>query len=181
MSRLDHRLVALGVILGLVALAPRDVGAQSPGSIPLHSRVRIDLPTTERSRFHRERGQSVVGTLEDVREDTVLLAVHPGAIALRIPRAAVRNLYVSGGYPSRWRAAMDGALFPALITAAVTAAGTSINRKDSGPSPAQAAASSAAWAGASAALLSAWSPRERWHPIPLQNSIARQASSTRDR
>jgi hypothetical protein len=181
MSRLDHRLAAIGVVLGLVAVTPTNGGAQSLGAIPMHSRVRVDLPTTERSRFHRDRGQSVVGTLEDVRDDTVLLAVHPGAIALRIPRAAVRNLYVSGGHPSRWRAALDAALFPALITAAVTAAGTSINRKDSGPSPAQAAASSAAWAGASAALLGAWSPRERWHPISLQDSIARQASSTRDR
>jgi len=30
-------------------------------------------------------------------------------------------------------------------------------------------------------MLGAWSPKERWHPISLQDSIARQASSTRDR
>jgi hypothetical protein len=180
MSRLDQRLAVLGVVLGLVALAPAGVCAQTLGAIPIHSRVRIDLPGTERSRFHRERGQSIVGTLEGVGADTVLLAVH-GEIALRIPRAAVRNLYVSGGRPSRWRAGLNGALFPALITAAVTVVGTSLNRKEGGPSPAQAAGSSAAWAGASGALLGAWSPKERWHPISLQDPIARPASSTSDR
>ena len=99
----------------------------------MHSRVRIELPTTEKSRFHRERGQSVVGILEGVGADTVLLAVH-GEIALRIPRAAVRNLYISGGHPSRWRSGLNGALFPAPITAAVTVVGTSLNWKEDGPS-----------------------------------------------
>jgi hypothetical protein len=32
------------------------------------------------------------------------------------------------------RAALDGALYPALITAAATAAGTSLHRKEGGPS-----------------------------------------------
>lgn len=180
MSRLDHRLVSLGVV-GLLALMPRVVEGQSLDSIGASTRVRIDFPTGERSRFRRERAQSVTGTLEGVRADTLLLVVRPGAVPLRIPRAAMHTLYVSGGRPPRWRAALDGALLPALITAALSVAGASIHRREGDPSPAQMAVSSAAWAGASGALLGAWSPKERWRAVPRLDSIANHTSSTRAR
>ena len=113
--------------------------------------------------------------------DTLLLVVRQGGVPLRIPRASVRNFYVSDGRPPRWRAALEGAVRPALIAAALGAAGASIRRKEGDPSPTQMAASSAAWAGATGAILGAWSPKERWRPISLQDPIARQVSSTRDR
>jgi hypothetical protein len=180
MSRVDHRIASI-VVASLFTLAPPVIRAQSLDSISANTRVRIDFPTGERSRFRRERAQSVVGALEEVRGDTVLLVVRPGAVPLRIPRAAIRTLYISRGRPPRWRGALDGALVPALITAALSAAGASINRRENDPSPAQMAASSAAWVGASGALLGAWSPKERWRAVPQLDSIARRASSTRDK
>lgn len=153
-------LLALGLLTAVGA-----VDAQSLATIPAHARIRVDLPV-DRQRFHRERAQSVVGTLEEVREDTLLLAVRQGATPLRVPRAAIRKLYVSGGRPPRWRAALEGALLPAVITGALSAVGASIHRKAGDPSPAEMAAASAAWAAASGALVGAWSPKERWRAIP---------------
>ena len=165
MPRFDFRPVALGFVLGLGAGWATVVEGQSLDRVPANARVRVDFPTTERPRFHRERAQSVVGTLEAVHADTLLLVVRPGELPLRVPRSAVRKMYMSGGRPPRWRAALDGALLPALIAAALSAVGTSIHRKEGEPGPAAAAASSAAWAGATGALVGAWSPKERWRPI----------------
>jgi hypothetical protein len=164
-SGFDHIPMYVGVVLGLLASATSVTGAQSLDAIPANTRIRIDLPTGDRPRFRRERVQSVTGTLETVRADTLLLVVRPGDVPLRVPRAAARSLYVSRGRPARWRAAIDGALLPALITAALSAAGTSIHRGEGQPSAGQAAASSAAWVGASGALFGAWSPKERWRRI----------------
>jgi hypothetical protein len=150
--------------LGLFTAAGR-VDAQSLTTIPANARIRVDLPV-ERQRFHRERAQSVVGTLEEVRSDTLLIVVRPGAAALRVPRTSVSRMYVSGGHPPRWRAALDGALLPALITGALSAAGAAIHHKEGDPSPAEMAVSAAAWAGASGALIGAWSPKERWRALP---------------
>ena len=180
MSRIHHRLASVGVVVSLLVLGSTVAGGQSRDSISANTRLRIDFPTGERSRFGRERSQSVVGVLEAVRADTLLLVVRPGAIPLRIPRAAVRKLYVSGGRPPRWRAALDGALLPALISSALSAAGASIHRKEGDPSPGQMAVSSAAWVAASGALLGAWSPKERWRPSSRPDSITNPASSTRD-
>jgi hypothetical protein len=63
-------------------------------------------------------------------------------------------------------AALDGALLPALITGALSAAGAAIHHKEGDPSPAGMAVSAAAWAGASGALIGAWSPKERWRALP---------------
>lgn len=180
MSPFDHKAASLGVVVSLLASAPTIARAQPLASLSADTRIRIDLPTADRSRFHRERLQSVVGTLETARGDTLLLVVRPGAVPLRIPRAEVRKLYVSGGRPPRWRAALDGALLPALITSALSAAGASIRRKEGDPSPGQVAVSSAAWVAASGALLGAWSPKERWRRISRPDSITNPASSTRD-
>ena len=152
-------LVALGL------LTAGTVDAQSLTTIPANARIRVDLPV-DRQRFHRERAQSVVGTLEEVRSDTLLIVVRRGAAALRVPRTSVSRMYVSGGHPPRWRAALDGALLPALITGALSAAGAAIHHKEGDPSPAGMAVSAAAWAGASGALIGAWSPKERWRALP---------------
>ena len=180
MSRFDYKAASFGVVVTLLASVPTIARAQSLASMSADTRIRIDLPTADRSRFHREQMQSVVGTLETARADTLLLVVRRGAVPLRIPRAEVRKLYVSGGRPPRWRAALNGAVLPALITATLSAAGGSIHRKEGNPSPGQMAASSAAWAAASGALLGAWSPKERWRPISRPDSITNPASSTRD-
>ena len=172
MARFHDAAASLGVVVSLLASAPTIARAQSLASIPANTRIRIDLPTAaDRSRFRRERVQSVAGTLESVRADTLLLVVRSGAVAIRVPREAVRRLYVSRGRPPRWRAALEGAVLPALITATLTVAGGSIHRREGDPSPGQMAASSAAWAAASGAILSAWSPKERWRPMPTPDWI----------
>ena len=156
----------VGVVLSLLVAAATVAQGQSLDAIPAGTRVRIDLPAAERSRFHREHAQSVIGTVDSVRADTLLLVVRAGAAPLRIPRAAIRSAYASGGHPPRWRAAVNGAVLPAIVSAALSAAGASINRKPGQPTAGQMAVSSAAWAGATGAVLGAWSPKERWHPIP---------------
>ena len=165
MPRFDIHAIAVSLVVGVLATTATAAAAQSLDSLAPTTRVRVDFPTGERSRFHRDRAQSVIGTLEGVRGDTLLLAVRPGAVPLRVPRATIHRVYVSRGRPPRWRAALEGALLPAVITGALSAAGASIHRKAGDPSPGDMAASSAAWAAASGALLNAWSPKERWRVI----------------
>ena len=179
MSRLDHVVAAGGAVVALLVSMPTIARTQSLDSLSANARIRIDLPTGDRPRFRRERVQSVVGTLEAVRTDTLLLVVRPGAVPLRVPREAIRKLYVSGGRPSRLRAALEGAVVPALVAAAISGASASIHRKESDPTPGQMAASSAAWAAASGAVFGAWSPKERWRPITQPDSTLRRALPTR--
>jgi hypothetical protein len=177
MPRLNLRRASLEALVGLFA-STAVAEAQELSSIPPNARVRIDFPAAERSRFERigighSQTQSVAGRVEAVRADTLLLVVRSGDEPLRIPRAAIRSVYVSGGHPPRWRAALDGALVPALVTAALSAAGATIHRKPGDPTPAEAAVSGALWVGASSALLSAWHPKERWRPIRQATPSAR--------
>jgi hypothetical protein len=148
-----------------LTLALADAGAQTPDPIAAGARVRLDLATGERSLLGRARLQAVVGTIESARGDTLLLALKPGAASLRVARASVHAAYLSGGTPPRWRAALEGAVLPALVGAALTTASMSLRRRDDDPSLGAAALSSAAWGAASGALLAAWSPRERWRRV----------------
>jgi hypothetical protein len=170
MPDLNPRLTSFGALVGLVASMATVAGGQGLDALPANARVRLDFPAADRSRFERSRfgrppAQSVVGTLAAVRGDTLWLVFRSDAEALRVPRGAVRAVYLSVGRPPRWRAALSGALAPALVTGALSAAGTSIHRRAGDPSPAQAALSSALWVGGSSAALSAWHPKERWRPI----------------
>jgi hypothetical protein len=170
MSRFNPTLASFGILFGLSASMATVAEGQGLDAIPSNARVRVDFPAAERSRFERSRfgrarAQSVVGTLEAVRADTLFLVVRSGAEALRVPRAAVRGVYLSMGRPPRWRAAFDSALLPMLVTSALGAVGASIHRRQGDPSPSEAALSSALWSGASAALLGAWHPKERWHAV----------------
>jgi len=156
-------------LLGLFASIAVAQG-QELGSIPTNARVRVDFPVTDRARFERigigrTQAQSIAGTVEAVRGDTLLLVVRSGAEPLRIPRTAIHSVYLSEGRPPRWRAGLDGALGPALVAATLSAAATAIHRRPGDPSPSEAAAASALWMGASGALLAAWHPKERWRPI----------------
>ena len=177
MPRLHPRYVSLAMVLVLVAALAPGAGGQGIDAIPLHARVRVDFPAADPSRFERSRFvgsrvQSVIGTLEGVLADTLLLMVRSSPEPLRVPRAAVHRMYLSGGRPPRWQAAFQGALLPAVITAALSAAGASINRRADDPTPSEAAISSALWVGGSSAILSAWHPKERWRRI--QNGLASQ-------
>jgi hypothetical protein len=178
MPRLNLYESWVAVLVGLFASTATMAEGQGLDSVPASARVRVEFPAADRSKFDRvrlgrAREQSIIGTIEAVRADTLLLLVQPGAASLRIPRAAIRSVYLSGGRPPRWRAALDGALMPALVAAALSAAGASIHRREGDPSPSEMALSSAVWAGASGAVLGAWRPKERWRPVVAPRPSAR--------
>lgn len=152
------RLALVTVLLG----APRFAWAQMEDTVSVATRVRVDFKSSGHSRFGRARTQSVIGTTNDLRRDTLLLTVQAGADPIRVPRSSISGAYVSRGRMSRWEAAARGAVMPALVGAALSAAASAIRRKAGDPTPMQSALSSAAWGGVSGAALGAWSPQERW-------------------
>jgi hypothetical protein len=149
----------------LVSLVPAAISAQVADTMSGQSRVRVDFVSAERSRFGGARTQSVIGTTGDLRADTLLLTVQPGADPIRVPRSSISGAYLSQGRMSRWEAGLRGAIMPAVLGAALTAVATSIRRRPGDPTPAQSALSSAAWGAATGAALGAWSPEERWHRL----------------
>ena len=154
----------LGLVLMLLGAA-RPASAQAGDAITVATRVRIDFTSTGHSRFGRSRTQSVVGTTSDLRRDTLLLTMQPGAEPIRVPRSSISGAYVSRGRMSRWEAGARGAVIPAILGAALSATASAIRRRAGDPTPMQSALSSAAWGAASGAALGAWSPPERWLPL----------------
>jgi len=160
MSYRRHSAIALSLVL--LGSSPVALAAQTADSVQRTVRVRVEIASTERSRFGRSRSQSMIGTMQPTGGDTILLVTGPNVEPIRIPRATIRDVYVSEGRRSWWASAMRGAVAPALIGAALSAATTSIHRKAGDPGPGKAALTSAIWGGASGAALGAWSPDERW-------------------
>ena len=154
-----------GLVIALLFGASNLTAAQTADTATVPSRVRIDFVSSGHSRFGRARTQSVIGTTNDLRRDTLLLTVQPGAAPIRVPRASISGAYLSRGRMSRWEAGVRGAVIPALVGAALSAATSSIRRRPGDPTPARSALSSAVWGGLSGAALGAWSPQERWLPI----------------
>ena len=176
--------VAAAALVGIiVGVTPSALRGQSPDAIaPIapNTRVRVDVLTADISaparftpfgplaRFgRRDRAQPVIGTVAAVEGDAVLLTLRPGADPVRLPRTAIREVHVSCGRPPRWRAALKGAVAPALVGAVLSALTASIRREDGDPGPARAAASRAAWGAAWGAARGAWSPKERWRRVSL--------------
>lgn len=157
---------SVSVVCAIVFVSPAALAAQVGDTESAQSRVRLDFVSAEHSRFGRARTQSMIGTTGDVRGDTLLLTVQPGAEPIRVPRSSISSAYVSRGRMSRWESGFRGAIIPALVGAALTAASTSIRRKPGDPTPARSALSSAAWGAFSGAALGVWSPPERWRQIP---------------
>ena len=157
-----RRRSAIALSSFLLASSPIALAAQTADSVQRTVRVRVELASMERSRFGRSRSQSMIGTMLPTGGDTILLMTRADAEPIRIPRATIRDVYVSQGRRSWWTSAMRGAIAPALIGAALSAATTSIHRKAGDPAPGRAALTSAMWGGASGAVLGAWSPEERW-------------------
>ena len=172
MSYRTRSTIALAAInITLLGSSPTALRAQTASSSKPELRVRVELASTERSRFGRSRVQSMIGTTVSTGADTILLATRPDAEPIRIPRASIRDVYVSQGRRSWWASAMRGAIAPALIGAALSAAATSIHRKAGDPGPGQAALTSAIWGGASGAALGAWSPEERWRRVTADQRL----------
>src|SRR4051812_26364685 len=98
--------VAFG-IAGFMML-PIVARAQSITSVTPGVRVRVDLPPADRVRWRRDHVQSVVGTLEAMQGDTVMLRVRAGQPPVRVPVGSIHSAYVSHGRPPRWQAALTG-------------------------------------------------------------------------
>ena len=164
-SRLDRARVACCLLLAGVVAVPVQARSQSLDGIALGTRIRVEMPNVERQAPGHDKVQSVAGTLDGVRGDTLSLLVGPGAASLRVSRESIRHLYVSRGRPPRWQSALRGAIAPALLGAAASAVSVGIRGKDDGQRFGRVVASSAAWGAASGAAFSAWSQRERWRRV----------------
>jgi hypothetical protein len=159
------------ITLLLLLSSPMRLRAQALDPGQREVRVRVEFAPAERPRFWRRSVQSMIGTTLPNAGDTLLLMLRPDAGPIRIPRASIRELYVSQGRRTRWVSAIRGVIAPALIGAALSAAATTIHRKAGDPGPGQAALTSALWGGASGAALGAWSPEERWHRLTIDQRL----------
>jgi hypothetical protein len=167
MQRFSRAQIALHLIITGLLVAPQYANGQSLESVTPGARLRVDIAASEHPRRGHERVQSIAGTLQAVRTDTLLLSVGPGSASMRVPMTAIRRVYVSRGRPPRWQAALRAAVVPALLGAASSAVGMAFKRADDRPSLGSTVASSAAWGAASGAAFGAWSQRERWSRLAL--------------
>jgi hypothetical protein len=158
----------------VAALAPVRAHGQALDSVPAGTRVRADVFTVDTSRVRRIFAQPVAGALVGLRGDTLLLAVREGADPLRIPRSALRDVYVSRGRPGRVASALRRAVVPALAGGAFRGLTASVRRRDGDPSPGRAALAGAASGAAFAGVMGAVFPKERWRRLTLPTDAARR-------
>jgi hypothetical protein len=170
-ARSSEQRLALASALLIAVLVPTEIEAQSSApsieAIAPGTRIRADLYTGDVSRIRRLLGQSgggeVAGELVAIEGDTVLLSVRAGSGTLRIPRSALRDVYVSRGRPNRAESAVRSAILPAIAGAALRGLSASMQRREPGePSPGRAALTGAATSAAFAGALGALFPKERW-------------------
>lgn len=160
-----NRVRATTIGLFLLLAAPSLASGQALGAVMPNTRIRVELLSTQRSRFGRQEPQSIIGVMAGVRADTVLLLSGEGTDPICVPLNATRQVFVSGGSPRRWRAALKGAVIPALTGFALTSITARIRPRVGDPSALQQAASSAAWGAATGAVFGALSPKERWNAL----------------
>jgi AraC family transcriptional regulator, transcriptional activator FtrA len=170
-ERRPRRAVAVTL---LMALASAAASAQSIDSLAAGTRIRADVFTPDTSRVRRIFAQPVAGALVGVSGDTLLLAVRDGADPLRIPRSALRDVYVSRGRPGRVASALRSAVVPALAGGAFRGLAGSMRRRDGDPSPGRAALTGAAVSAAVAGVKGAVFPKERWQRLTLPTGAARR-------
>lgn len=174
-ARSAERRLALASALAIAVLAPSAIEAQSSApsiapsvqAIAPGTRIRADLYTGDASRIRRLFGQSsgsmLTGELVAIEGDTVLLSVRAGSGTLRIPRSALRDVYVSRGRPNRVMSAVRSAVLPAVAGAAFSGLSAGMQRRDPGdPSPGRAALTGAATSAAFAGAIGLLFPKERW-------------------
>jgi hypothetical protein len=159
--RRRHLAVAAATLLAL----PGAVRAQGADLLPAGTRVRAELPGSERAFLGRRPSQPVVGTLLGVQGDTLLLEVRPGAAPLRVPRSTLAGLQRSEGRRSRLESAARRALLPTLASAALGALAASLGRGDD--SPGEAAWKAAQRTAPFTAAIGFLSPGERWQRVSL--------------
>ena len=153
--------LALAAILAFTAPAAAQTQPPQPGQ-------RVMLILARRQPVEGVKGREVLGTL--VAADSISLSVElsPGAAPVRVPRAAVRQTYVSLGVPSRGKSAGLGAA--AGIGTGVAA--TLTYMKDETRSTLENTLIGAAGGALGGALAGALFPRERWADAPTPGGLS---------
>ena len=105
---------SLHLMVAVLALAAAGrARAQSVDDLPSGARVRITVPDSVRQAPLTPRSRTVIGTMARATTDTLWLHV-AGPDTVRVPRSALRRIYVSRGV-SRSRSAVEQGLFMASI------------------------------------------------------------------
>ena len=141
--------------------------AQFPTEVQVGTRVRVWLPEAHRQPDGQHHRQLLRGSVEAIGADTLRLNI-PGTVgAVSIPRASMRRLDVSGGWPSRPESAAERALGGA-VGGAIFWALMNDPRRSGGPhyrSDWRAAGVGAAWGAGIGAVVGLLFPHEQWHRV----------------
>ncbi len=170
--RLPRQLVSALLLLGVPVVLP----AQHISTEALHTRIRLDLHSADRTPLRRERIQSLTGSYLGVVADTVLLQVQSGMAPIRVPFRSIQMAYASRGRTPRWKAALRGAAVPALTGAALGTVASLLGRQDDNRDAMQVVASRALWGAASGGALAVITPKYRWQR--LSTPVATPAGPT---
>lgn len=153
----------------LVLATPFVAHAQSLTDVPTGARVRVWLPETFRQWDGPAKRQLLRGYVERAEADTLRVTVPGTSGVLAVPRASIRKLEVSRGWPSRPASAVERAVSGA-IGGAVTLAVLNDPRRSNWPhyrTDWRAAGVGAAWGGGIGAVVGFLLPTERWRRIRI--------------
>lgn len=117
------------------------------------------------------RGRQVLGTLVAADSATLSVELSPGATPVRVPRAAVRETYVSLGVPSRAKSAGLGAIAgigSGVAYSLITFENDPNNTHSTGENVMIGAVGGALGGALAGALL----PRERWSNVPTPGGLS---------
>jgi hypothetical protein len=147
--------LALAAILAFAAPVAAQTQPPQPGQ-------RVMLLLQRRQPVEGVRGREVRGTLLAADSTTLSVELSPGATPVRVPRAAVRQAYVSLGVPSRGKSAGLGAV--AGIGSGVAVSLSYL--RDETRSTTENAMIGAVGGALGGALAGALMPQERWSDAP---------------
>lgn len=153
--------LALAAILALSAPAAAQGPPPQPGQ-------RVMLHLSRGQPVEGVRGREVRGTLVAADSATLSIEMRPGATPVQVPRAAVRQTYVSLGMPSRATSAGLGAA--AGIGSGITFSLTSLD--DDTHSTGEKVMIGAIGGALGGALAGALMPRERWSDAATPGGIS---------
>lgn len=155
--------LALAAILAFAAPVAAQTQPPQPGQ-----RVMLRL---SRQPVEGVRGRQVLGTLVAADSATLSVELSPGATPVRVPRAAVRQTYVSLGVPSRAKSAGLGAI--AGIGSGVTYSFITLeNDPNNTHSTGENVMIGVVGGALGGALAGALLPRERWSNVPTPGGLS---------
>lgn len=153
--------LALGAVLTFSAPVAAQTGPPLPGQ-------RVMLHLSRGQQVEGVRGREVRGTLVAADSATLSVELQPGATPVEVPRAAVRQTFVSLGVPNRGKSAGLGAATG--IGTGVVASLTYM--KDDTRSTGENLAIGVIGGALGGALAGALFPRERWSSAPTPGGVS---------